>query len=70
VDTNEHRSGSAGRTSSQDTVLVQFVAKGLPKDSPEFQARAKLPLSQRGPNLALYREQRKAEAEGGQPPNG
>jgi hypothetical protein len=58
----------SGLTSSEDTILVKFVAKGLPKDSPEFQARANRPLSERGPNLALYREQQKAADDGEQPP--
>ena len=46
----------------QDAVLVQFVTKGLPPDSPEFQARANRPLSEHGPNLAQLREQQKADA--------
>ena len=58
----------SGLTSSEDTTLVVFTAKWLPKDSPEFQARANRPASERGPNLALYREQQKAEADGEQPP--
>ena len=58
----------SGTTSSEDTVFVRLVAKWLPKDSPEFQARANRPASERGPNLARYREQQKA-AESGQPPS-
>lgn len=61
----------SGTTSSEDTVVVQLVAKLLPKDSPEFQARANRPASERGPSLALYRElaqeQQKADRE--QPPS-
>jgi hypothetical protein len=49
----------SGLTSSEDVVLIQFVTKGLPKDSAEFQERANRPLSERGPNLAQYREQQK-----------
>jgi hypothetical protein len=65
MEPNEKRRPS-GQTSSKDTVLVRFVTQGLPPDSPEFQERANRPLSERGPNLALYREQQKAEGE--QPP--
>ena len=46
----------SGRTSSEDTVFVQFTSKGLPKDSPEFQERVNRPLSERGPNLAHLKE--------------
>lgn len=54
----------SGTTSSEDTVLVQIVAEMLPHDSPEFQERAKLPRSARGPSLALYHElQEAADAE-------
>lgn len=56
----------SGTTSSEDTVLVQFTTKGLPEDSPEFQASANRPLSERGPNLARYREQQKTDQN--QPP--
>jgi hypothetical protein len=48
----------SGTTSSKDTVLVQIVAEMLPHDSPEFQERANRPLSERGPNLAQYHEQK------------
>ncbi len=53
----------SGTTSSEDTVFVQIVAEWLPPDSPEFQQRAKLPLSARGPNLALYLEEQKAKSD-------
>jgi hypothetical protein len=62
---NRHPSG---QTSSEDTVLVRWATKGLPPDSPEFQERANRPASERGPNLALYREQLKADAGDQQPP--
>ncbi len=50
---------------SKDTVLVRITAV-MPPDSPEFQERAKLPLSERGPNLARYIEEAKAAKQ--QPP--
>ncbi len=52
---------------SKDTVLVRWTAEMLSPDSPEFQARANRPLSERGPNLALYHELQKA-ADAGDPP--
>ena len=61
----------SGTTSSEDTVLVRIVAKGVPADSAEFQERAKLPRSERGPNLALYHElcdEQKTEAKSDEPP--
>jgi hypothetical protein len=58
----------SGTTSSEDTVLVQIVAEMLPHDSPEFQERANRPLSERGPNLARYLEQQKADDARDQPP--
>lgn len=63
----------SGTTSSEDTVLVQVVARWLPPDSPEFRARANRPLSERGPSLALYLEEQKAKSDepkpsGEQPP--
>jgi hypothetical protein len=51
---------------SKDTVLVQFTAEMLPPESPEFQERAKLPLSKRGPFMQLFVELAKAKGE--QPP--
>lgn len=44
-------------------VLVRITAKWLSPDSPEFQARANRPLSERGPNLARYHEEQKAADE-------
>lgn len=57
----------SGETSSEDTLLVRLDCKGLSPDSPEFQARASRPLSERGPNLARYHEEQKA-ADEQQPP--
>jgi len=64
MDTNENEKRPSGW--SKDTVFVRVVDKGLPVDSPEFQARANRPLSERGPNLARYREEQKAADD--QPP--
>jgi hypothetical protein len=58
----------SGTTSSEDTVFVQFTTKGLPPDSPEFQERARRPLSERGPNLARYRELLREQREDGEQP--
>ena len=52
-----------GNTEMKDSVLVRWTATMLPHDSPESQARANRPLSERGPNLALYHELQKANAE-------
>ena len=57
-----------GNTEMKDSVLVRWTATMLPHDSPEFQARANRPLSERGPNLALYHELQKAADAGEQPP--
>ncbi len=71
METNDNEKQPSGW--SKDTVLVRWTVKWLPKDSPEFQARANLPLSARGPNLALYHELQKANDEpkpaGEQPPS-
>ncbi len=54
-------------TELRDSVLVEWTATMLPPDSPEAQARANRPLSERGPNLALYHELQTA-ADDEQPP--
>jgi hypothetical protein len=63
MEPNEKRPSKSARM--KDAVLVQYTAEMLSPDSPEFQERAKLPPSKRGPNLALYhelaREQPKSE---------
>jgi hypothetical protein len=66
MEPDEKRAPKGAR--SKDTVLVQYTAEMLPPDSPEFQERAKLPLSKRGPFLQLYVEMMKGR--GAQPPTG
>lgn len=45
----------------RDAVFVRWTATMLSPASPEFQARAKRPLSERGPNLARYHEEERAK---------